>query len=152
MLVVRPSRGAPAATVVSDPGQVSLNDVAISARGHAAVAWTRSGILEGRVREPSGALSPVGQLTAAGTSIGEACIAVDSNGVTDLAAVVPAPAAPGTSVVAVIAAHRPAGGAFTGPVLLDNGPQIDSLKAVAAGSEAADSSRGCVPVWDRRPR
>lgn len=131
-IVVRPARGAASAPIlVSEPGQIQLGDVAIGARGHVAVAWTRGPALEARVREPSGALSPVGRPAPAGTAVQSPSVAVDSTGVTDVAAVAPAIVAGSPS--AVITARRPAGGAFTGIDVLDAGPEISSVEAVAAG-------------------
>ena len=109
-------------------------DVAIGARGHVAVTWSRGGIVEARVLDPNGTLSPIARLTPPGVQLYEAQIAVDSAGVTDVAAVVSAPAvAPATQVFTVVASRRPAGGAFAGLGVLDSGPRIDSLEAVAAG-------------------
>ena len=136
VFVARPARGAPGPPiVVSEAGAVGLFDVAIGDRGHIAVAWHRNGVLEARVREPAGALSPVGQF-AAGSQVGDVRIAADNRGITDLAAIVPIPAAPGASARAVIVARRPAGGAFSGIAVLDSGPDLESLEAVAAGRSA----------------
>ena len=133
-LVIRPARGAPSAPiVVSDGGAITLQDVAIGARGHVAVTWNRGGVLEARTLDPTGVLSPIARLTAPGTQVAEAQIAVDGAGVTDLAAVVPAPAPPGSFAAAVVAARRPPGGVFSGLAVLDSGPAIESLDAVAAG-------------------
>lgn len=68
------------------------------------------------------------QLTPAGTQINEAHIAVDSNGVTDVAAIASFPGA-----AAVITARRPAGGVFAAPTVLGTGSRIERLAAVAAG-------------------
>ena len=134
-IVIRPARGAPSPPVaIGDGGAVGLFDVAIGARGHVAVAWSRGGILEARVLDPNGNLSPIARLTPPGTQISDAEIAVDSGGITDLAAIVAAPAAPNTSAAAaVVASRRPAGGEFSPLAVLDGGPAIESLEAVAAG-------------------